>query len=120
VNVGFAALALFVAGATTSIIMTLLALTVATSAVYITLSPFWIFPPGFLVGTAAASGMALINAFGNLGGAAGPMLMGFLCENSGGYGLGMNALAFGLVLAAILVVGLKRFLPADHGTPGVK
>lgn len=111
-----AALALVVAGSTSSIILTLLALTVATSAVYATLSPFWILPPGFLVGTAAASGMALINAFGNLGGAAGPTLMGFLRENSGNYGSGMNALAVGLMLTAILVVVLKRYLLVDHST----
>jgi ACS family tartrate transporter-like MFS transporter len=110
---GVAALALLVAGASSSIVVTLLALMVATSAIYATLSPFWILPPSFLVGTAAASGMALINAFGNLGGAAGPTLMGFLRESSGGYGSGMSALAIALVLAAILVVVLKRFLPSD-------
>ena len=112
------ALALFVAGASSSIIVILLALAVATAAVYATLSPFWIIPPGFLVGTAAASGMALINAFGNLGGAAGPTLMGFLRESSGGYGSGMSALAIGLVLAALMVVALKRFLPANRAANG--
>ncbi len=118
VTAGVAALALLVAGVTSSIIVTLLALTIATSAIYATLSPFWIIPPSFLVGTAAASGMALINAFGNLGGAAGPTLMGFLRESSGGYGSGMSALAIGLVLAALMVVALKRLLPANRAAHG--
>lgn len=118
VTAGVAALALLVAGVTSSITVTLLALTIATSAIYATLSPFWIIPPSFLVGTAAASGMALINAFGNLGGAAGPTLMGFLRESSGGYGSGMSALAIGLVLAALMVVALKRLLPANRAAHG--
>lgn len=109
-----AALALLVAGASSSVVVTLLALTVAAAAVYATLSPFWIIPPGFLTGTTAASGMALINASGNLGGAAGPTLMGYLRESSGNYSSGMSALAIGLVLAAVLVVVLKRFLAADR------
>ncbi len=120
VTAGIGALALLVAGATSSIIVTLLALTVATAAVYATLSPFWIIPPGFLAGTAAASGMALINAFGNLGGAAGPTLMGFFREGSGEYGTGMSVLAIGLMASAIFVVVLSRFLRTDGAPRAIK
>lgn len=108
-----AALALLLAGASGSDMLTLIAMTVATAVVYATLSPFWILPPGFLAGTAAASGMALINAFGNLGGAAGPYAVGYLLESTGGYRAGMSALAIGLVLAAVLVVLLRRRLIAE-------
>lgn len=120
VTAGIGALALLVAGATSSILLTLLALTLATSAIYATLSPFWIIPPGFLAGTAAASGMALINAFGNLGGAAGPTLMGFFREGSGDYGTGMVVLAFGLIASAIFVVVLGRFLRTGGVPQAVK
>ncbi len=112
VTAGVGAVALIVAGATPSVLLTLIALTVATSAIYATLSPFWIIPPGFLEGTAAASGMALINAFGNLGGAAGPTLVGFFREGTGEYGSGMVALAIGLIASAIFVVMLGRFMGA--------
>ena len=42
------------------------------------MSVFWAIPPLFLGGTAAAAGIGLINAIGNLGGAAGPSMMGWL------------------------------------------
>ena len=58
---------------------------------------FWTLPPLLLGGTAAAAGFALINAVGNLGGYAGPSMMGWLKETTGGYGPGMLVLAGGLV-----------------------
>ena len=42
------------------------------------LSVFWAIPPIFLGGSAAAAGIALINSIGNLGGAVGPTIMGWL------------------------------------------
>lgn len=112
-----AALALLVAGASSSDMLTLLAIAIATAAVYATLSPFWIIPPGFLMGTAAAGGMALINSVGNLGGFVGPYLMGYLLETTGSYSAGMSALAIGLVLAAILIVVLQRVLISRSTNP---
>ena len=40
------------------------------------MSVFWAIPPMLLGGTAAAAGIALINAIGNLGGFFGPSIMG--------------------------------------------
>ena len=40
------------------------------------MSVFWTMPPMLLGGTAAAAGIALINAIGNLGGFFGPTIMG--------------------------------------------
>ena len=57
---------------------------------------FWALPPMFLGGTAAAAGLGLINATGNLGGFFGPTVMGWLRESTGGYAGGL------LVLAAAL------------------
>jgi MFS family permease len=64
---------------------------------------FWTLPPLLLGGTAAAAGFALINAVGNLGGYAGPSMMGWLKETTGGYGPGMLVLAGGLVILAAVV-----------------
>jgi ACS family tartrate transporter-like MFS transporter len=64
--------------------------------------------------------MALINAFGNLGGAAGPTLMGFLREGSGEYGAGMSVLAIALMASAIFVVALGRHLRADSAPQAIK
>ena len=49
------------------------------------MSVFWAIPPMLLGGTAAAAGIALINAIGNLGGFFGPTMMGWLRDATGGY-----------------------------------
>jgi ACS family tartrate transporter-like MFS transporter len=43
------------------------------------MSVFWTIPPLLLGGSAAAAGIALINAIGNIGGFAGPSVMGCAC-----------------------------------------
>jgi MFS transporter, ACS family, tartrate transporter len=68
---------------------------------------FWTLPPLLLGGTAAAAGFALINAIGNLGGYAGPSMMGWLKETTGGYAPGMLVLAGGLVVLAAVVASLR-------------
>jgi ACS family tartrate transporter-like MFS transporter len=83
---------------------------------------FWTIPPIFLGGTAAAAGIALINSVGNLGGAFGPSVMGWLRESTGGYGSGLLVLAAALVVEALLVMTLKlpRRTPlpdAERGLP---
>src|SRR3954447_314093 len=62
------------------------------------MSVFWAIPPLFLGGTGAAAGIGLINAIGNLGGWAGPSMMGWLRDSTGGDVGGL------LVVAAVLVV----------------
>ena len=82
------------------------------------MSVFWSIPPIFLQGTAAAAGIALINAMGNLGGAVGPSVMGWLRDATGAFQGGLLVLAGALVLEAILVVSLR--LPSRGvavGTP---
>ena len=68
---------------------------------------FWAIPPLLLGGTAAAAGFALINAIGNLGGYAGPTMMGWLKEATGGYAPGMLVLAAGLVVQAGIIASLR-------------
>jgi ACS family tartrate transporter-like MFS transporter len=71
------------------------------------MSVFWAIPPMLLGGTAAAAGIALINAIGNLGGFFGPTMMGWLRDVSGGYSGGLLVLACGLILEAVLVASLR-------------
>ena len=75
---------------------------------------FWAIPPMFLGGTGAAAGIALINATGNLGGFAGPAIMGALHDATGGYGGGLLVLSGALLIEASLVLSLK--LPAREPT----
>ena len=74
------------------------------------MSVFWAIPPIFLGGTAAAAGIAMINAIGNLGGAVGPTVMGWMRESTGTYTGGLLVLVAALVVEAILVMSLR--LPA--------
>jgi ACS family tartrate transporter-like MFS transporter len=71
------------------------------------ISVFWSIPPIFLAGTAAAAGIAFINSIGNLGGAVGPSVMGWLREGTDSYTAGLLVLAGVLVLEAALVISLK-------------
>ncbi|HEY5047517.1 MAG TPA: MFS transporter [Rhizomicrobium sp.] len=88
----------------------MLSLTVASAGIYAALVTFWTLPQSFLGGTAAAAGIALVNSIGNLGGFAGPYLMGWLKQASGGYSLGFVALAAGLAGTAMLVLAMSRAL----------
>ena len=74
------------------------------------ISVFWSIPPMLLGGTAAAAGIALINAVGNLGGFVGPSIMGWLRDTTGAYSGGLLVLAAALLIEAVLVMQLK--LPA--------
>ncbi len=64
----------------------------------------WSLATAFLGGAGAASGIALINSFGNLSGFAAPYLMGFIRERTGSTDLAMYTLAAVLVLGAALVL----------------
>jgi ACS family tartrate transporter-like MFS transporter len=73
---------------------------------------FWAIPPIFLGGMAAAAGIALINALGNLGGFVGPTAIGWLRQSSGDYTSGLLLLAGVLVVEGILVASLR--VPAER------
>jgi ACS family tartrate transporter-like MFS transporter len=82
------------------------------------MSVFWAIPPIFLGGTAAAAGIAMINAIGNLGGAVGPTVMGWLRESTGAYTGGLLVLVAALVVEAILVMSLRLPARAAARMPG--
>jgi len=57
-------------------------------------------------GAAAASGFALINAVGNVGGYLGPSLMAYSKDALGDYSLGLGMLASSLALTGLLALRL--------------
>jgi MFS transporter, ACS family, tartrate transporter len=80
----------------------------ATAGFYGTKGPFWSMPTMILTGAAAAGGLAFINAFGNIGGALGPAIVGWLKDTTGSYSGGLYGLAaFTGVSAVIALVGLN-------------
>lgn len=85
---------------------------VAASGMWAILGPFWAVPQLFLRGTAIAAGFALINSVGNLAGFAGPYLVGFVKDKTGGFTwplvlLGCFSLG-GALMAYLLPEGLRR------------
>jgi ACS family tartrate transporter-like MFS transporter len=109
-----AAAALVAAAVAPSDYVVLAMLTIATAAIYATLSPFWVIPPSFLAGAGAAAGIALINATGNLGGYVGPMMIGALRERTGAFGPGLMALAASAVFAAAVIAIVARTVQPRH------
>lgn len=69
---------------------------------------FWALPTEYLTGYAAAAGIGLINSLGNLGGFLAPNMRDFFDQRMGD-SAGLNSLAVGAVLGAILFV-LTAFL----------
>jgi MFS family permease len=78
------------------------ALTVCTMGIYAANAIFWTLPTGFLTGSAAAGGIALINSLGNLGGFAGPYAIGWIKDATGGINLGLVVLAAGPIMAGVV------------------
>lgn len=98
----------FIAAATVpaSVTLSLVALSVAAFGIWGALGPFWALPTAFLRGTAAAGGVALVNAVGNIGGFVGPTLVGYARDATGSFAAGLWVLAAGLVAGALLTLGL--------------
>lgn len=68
---------------------------------------FWCLPRNVLQGTAAAGGIALINAVGNLGGFAGPNVLGVIKNATGNYSVALFILAAGGFLASALLLRMR-------------
>ncbi|MDE2052005.1 MAG: MFS transporter [Gammaproteobacteria bacterium] len=70
---------------------------------------FWAIPPRFLVGTAAAGGLAFINSVGTLGGFFGPFLMGWLKDLTGSFDSGLALMGLIILISAAFSAVLPTF-----------
>jgi ACS family tartrate transporter-like MFS transporter len=86
----------------------LLTLCIAAVGIWGTLGPFWTLGPGFLTGTAAAVGIALINSIGNLGGFVGPYLVGIVKDSTGSFHYALFLLAGTLFSSGLLILVFPR------------
>jgi MFS transporter, ACS family, tartrate transporter len=84
--------------------LTMVALTLATLGIYAAIGTFWSLPTAILTGTGAAAGLALINSMGNLGGFAGPSMVGVIRETTGSFTAALLFLAGALALAAVIAL----------------
>ena len=100
------ALSLSIAAAN-HVVLAIAAFSLATMALYSFPSPFWVLPTIFLSGPAAAASIAFINSAGNLGGFAGPYLIGYLADKTGGYTAGLLYLVTCGLVGSALVLSLR-------------
>jgi len=110
-----AAIGLISTALMTDPILTMVMLVVASIGGSSTGPTFWTLPTAMLSGTAAAGGIALINALGNLGGFFGPYLFGLIKDATGGsFMFGLIALACGPLMSASLVLMLGHDRGLEH------
>jgi MFS family permease len=103
-----AGLALALLGATRSPFYSVILLSLLAAGVYSFYGPFWALPSEFLTGFSAAAGIALINSIGNLGGFAGPAMIGTIAMKTGNLYAGLALAGVSLFISATLVLVLPR------------
>ncbi len=96
-------------------ILTMTMLVVAAMGQASTGPTFWTLPTAMLSGTAAAGGIALINALGNLGGFFGPYVFGLIKDATGGsFTFALMILALGPIMSATVVLTLGHDRRLEH------
>jgi MFS transporter, ACS family, tartrate transporter len=98
------AVPLMLAGSSTSLVLLIAAMSLAMAGVSSRLGPFWALTNGLLRGSAAATGIALVNSVGNLGGFFGPYIVGLARSATGQFRLGSLLLGLILALSGFLVL----------------
>ena len=86
----------------------MIALSVAAVGVFGVLPVFWTLPTAFLSGAAAAGGIAIVNAIGNLSGFFGPYLIGYIKDRTGSFNGGLLCLAAFGAVAMVIVLALNH------------
>jgi ACS family tartrate transporter-like MFS transporter len=114
-----AAVGLIGAGFTLSVspLIALLFLIVAAMGVYSATAPLLAMPSAAFVGAAAAAGLALVNAIGNVGGFVAPYAVGLINEATGTNRAGLVFLACCLLVTALATYLYARRRPEGSGVP---
>ena len=81
-------------------------LTIAAAGIFTSLPLFWTLPTALLTGTAAAGGIALINAIGNIGGFIGPYLVGWMKGHGFSSAVAVSSLASFAIISGLIVLAL--------------
>lgn len=96
------------------------ALTLAFIGIKSTIAPFWAMATTFLGGTAAAAGIAFINSVGNLGGFAGPYLVGLIKDKTGSNVAALLLLGTALLGMAVFTLVLPKTQGSNGGNEGAR
>jgi D-galactonate transporter len=86
----------------------ILSISVAGFGIFACLPVIWTLPTAFLSGAAAAGGIAMVNAVGNLSGFLGPYAMGFLKDATGSFSAGLIVIAGAALVATGIVLSLTH------------
>ena len=101
-------LALLAVGTTHSPILSVILWSVAAMGLYGFFGPFFAIPSRFLAGFSAASGIALINSFGNLGGFVGPSVIGAMAGGKRGIYGGLILAGLTLFVSSALILFIPK------------
>lgn len=93
-----------------SLALTMLVLTLAVAGASTTQAAFWSLPPTFLSGVGAATGIALVNAVGNVGGMVSTSVAGVITDLTGNAQDSLILFAGILLIGAVLVLRLPARL----------
>jgi ACS family tartrate transporter-like MFS transporter len=77
---------------------------------------FWPLPSVFLLGASAAGGIGFINGVGNLGGFAGPYVVGLIKDATGSFSWALYFLAASSLLGAVITFVFVRFDKPGSGS----
>jgi len=84
---------------------------IAAAGLYSYFPGFWALPTNFLAGSAAAASIGLINSIGNLGGFAGPYIVGYLNTATKSFLGGIMYLSLSALAGAGLILALRQTKP---------
>ncbi|WP_277188523.1 MFS transporter [Caballeronia sp. BR00000012568055] len=93
-----------------NLVIAMIALTIVTSCVVVTISQFWCLPTAILSGAAAAAGIAVINSLGNLSGFLGPFFIGWVSDKTHSTDIGLYVMAASIAIGGLLVLRVKKEL----------
>lgn len=88
-------------------ILSVVAISIGAAGTLAIVPIFWTMPAAILSGAAAAGAIALINAIGNIGGFAGPFLIGWIKDATGSFAGGLLVVAAGVLTTGIIALGLS-------------
>ena len=97
-----------------SLALSVVAITLGAAGTLAILPIFWTLPTSTLRGPAAAGGIALINAIGNVGGFAGPFVIGWIKEATGNFTYGLLVVAGGVLLTGVVTLFIGHDAKAEH------
>src|SRR5262249_33484206 len=99
-----------------NLVLTMIALIIASMAGFAAFGLFWTLPAALLTGSAAAGGLALINSIGRLAGFGGPYVIRWIKDSSGSTVAGLLFLAVLPLASALLILIIQHNQSAEFGS----